>query len=60
MAGRMSSAVENALAAYKRAASVWNRTTPPAIYAIAAQHGISHTSLYRAIERDRKDSSKKA
>ena len=51
MAGRQSSAVENALADYLKA----KRRSPfPSVYRIAAKHGIAATSLYRAIAGSKK------
>ena len=47
MSGRQSSAVEDALAAYKAA----KRRSPfPNVYRIAAKYGVAPTSLYRAIK----------
>jgi hypothetical protein len=51
MAGRQSSAVENALFAYRLA----KRRSPfPDIYKIAAQHKVAPSSLYRAIRNGKK------
>ena len=51
MAGRQSSAVENALAEYLK---VKRRSPCPNVYRIAAKHGIAASSLYRAIGNGKK------